>query len=147
MVFLEKEKSLKATKRDLAKKGKNQKLSAKEKNQLRHINNLSKGRPFGTVLLTFDRFFRKGRFKKECKDKCKTRRVVLLGGDGDKVTVVPVYDRGKIVPLSKFDGNRLANLNQAKQLSLSQVYDVGQDRKDKLSASEKKAVKRLLRRK
>ncbi len=145
MIFLEKEKSLKTTKRDLIKKGKKQKLSASERKQLRHINNLSKGRPFGTVLLTFDRFFRKGRFKKECKDKCKTRRVVLLGGDGDKVTVVPVYDRGKIVLLSKFDGNRLVNLNHTKQLSLSQVYDVGQDRKDKLSTSEKRTVKTLLR--
>lgn len=143
MIFLEREKSLKATKGDLIKKASKKKLDDSDKRKLRRINNISKGKPFGTVLLTFDRFFRKGKFRKECKDKYKTRRVVLLGGDGNSVTVVPVYNRGKIVPLSKFSGNRLVNLNQAKRLSMSQVYDVGQKSNDKLTGSEKKEIKRL----
>ncbi len=141
MIFLKKEKSVNQQVKRLSEK--EGRLTKEEQKERRRLLNLSHGRPFGKVLLSFDRVFQKPNEKKNNKDIYKTRRVVLLDGDGDKVTVVPVYKRSSIVPLSHFGGNRLINLNQTKEVSLRNIYDVENDPKNKLSRSEKKDVKRI----
>lgn len=72
--------------------------------------------------------------------KGKTRRAVAIKADGRGMTLAPITRSGPILPLSGFDGERKINLNEVRNVDMSQIYEknkfIGTSR-DKLTRRER----------
>ena len=81
----------------------------------------------------------------------KPRQVVIAKVDNinDKVTLLPVKKYKKIIPLSKFDGNRRLNVDDKIKVKIDSLYELRgfkNTKNSKLTINEKDKLKQKLNR-
>ena len=81
----------------------------------------------------------------------KPRQVVIAKVDNvnDKVTLLPVRKYKKIIPLSKFDGNRRLNIDEKIKLKIDNLYELRgfkNTKNSKLTINEKDKLKQKVNR-
>lgn len=97
---------------------------------------------FGKVFIVRDKEFN------SYADKNKTRRVVCVGVNGNKLQVIPVRRNKNMVSLSNFDHQRSINVNGVREISINEVYEKRTFRKtgnDYLTNQEKLELNKKLK--
>lgn len=144
MIYSQKKKiwSIGEEKRYLSKKVKAGRAKEAERRKLKRLEEYTKTKNvFGKVFIT-----KSSDFGDPTAYQNKTRRVVAIKADKDGMVVIPVRKSGPILPLSRFDGNRLVNVMNAKDIDFNGIYEKQKFKKTSNDSLTKEEKRKLLNR-